>query len=114
MQRRRSLEEWLQLLLEDLEISRSAPVAVFLELEAAARNGEPVSCDHFSVGNVFCFPLLVELLIANTVAELSVVRPFLFPDHCGRSLPVISFSSFLLFLSYFFKSIVSVFKSPSL
>ncbi|GAQ83479.1 Phox (PX) domain-containing protein [Klebsormidium nitens] len=42
-ERRRNLEEWLQQLLEDLDMSRSAPVAVFLELEAVARHAAAVS-----------------------------------------------------------------------
>ncbi|XP_022936730.1 PX domain-containing protein EREL2-like isoform X1 [Cucurbita moschata] len=37
-ERRRSLEEWLTKLLSDIDISRSAAVASFLELEAAARS----------------------------------------------------------------------------
>eukprot|EP00252_Welwitschia_mirabilis_P015731 TRINITY_DN3484_c0_g1_i1.p1 TRINITY_DN3484_c0_g1~~TRINITY_DN3484_c0_g1_i1.p1 ORF type:complete len:752 (-),score=173.46 TRINITY_DN3484_c0_g1_i1:246-2441(-) len=36
-ERRRALEEWLGRLLLDIDISRSVPVASFLELEAAAR-----------------------------------------------------------------------------
>lgn len=38
LQRRHSLEEWMQKLLSDIDLSRSAPVAAFLELEAAARS----------------------------------------------------------------------------
>uniref|UniRef100_A0A0D9WSH9 PX domain-containing protein n=1 Tax=Leersia perrieri TaxID=77586 RepID=A0A0D9WSH9_9ORYZ len=37
-ERRNALEEWMQKLLSDIELSRSAPVAAFLELEAAARS----------------------------------------------------------------------------
>ncbi|GJN38924.1 hypothetical protein PR202_gb28005 [Eleusine coracana subsp. coracana] len=37
-ERRHALEEWMQKLLSDIELSRSAPVAAFLELEAAARS----------------------------------------------------------------------------
>nr|CAB3468521.1 unnamed protein product [Digitaria exilis] len=46
-ERRHALEEWMQKLLSDIDLSRSAPVAAFLELEAAARsyfqdrNGRP-------------------------------------------------------------------------
>ncbi|CAN6216189.1 unnamed protein product [Urochloa humidicola] len=46
-ERRHALEEWMQKLLSDIDLSRSAPVAAFLELEAAARsyfqerNGHP-------------------------------------------------------------------------
>ncbi|KAL6873432.1 hypothetical protein ACP4OV_013514 [Aristida adscensionis] len=46
-ERRSTLEEWMQKLLSDIDLSRSAPVAAFLELEAAARsyfqewNGRP-------------------------------------------------------------------------
>ncbi|KAI3928729.1 hypothetical protein MKW98_024330 [Papaver atlanticum] len=36
--RRSSLEEWMQRLLSDIDLSRSVPVASFLELEAAARS----------------------------------------------------------------------------
>jgi len=43
VQRRRLLEDWMEKLLSDIDISRSAPVAIFLELEAAAR-----SCRCFS------------------------------------------------------------------
>ncbi|XP_047330578.1 PX domain-containing protein EREL1-like [Impatiens glandulifera] len=35
-ERRCSLEDWMQKLLMDIDLSRSAPVAIFLELEAAA------------------------------------------------------------------------------
>ncbi|KAI3920396.1 hypothetical protein MKX01_000735 [Papaver californicum] len=37
-ERRSSLEEWMQRLLSDIDLSRSVPVASFLELEAAARS----------------------------------------------------------------------------
>eukprot|EP00850_Spirogloea_muscicola_P003782 SM000015S01282 [mRNA] locus=s15:1062320:1065559:+ [translate_table: standard] len=40
-ERRKALEDWLDELLSDVDISRSAPVASFLELEAAARAGAP-------------------------------------------------------------------------
>lgn len=38
-QRRCLLEDWMEKLLSDIDISRSAPAAEFLELEAAARLG---------------------------------------------------------------------------
>lgn len=38
LQRRSSLEDWMEKLLSDIDISRSAPVGTFLELEAAARS----------------------------------------------------------------------------
>ncbi|XP_039141859.1 PX domain-containing protein EREL1-like isoform X1 [Dioscorea cayenensis subsp. rotundata] len=37
-ERRRALEEWMGKLLSDIDVSRSAPVAAFLELEAAVRS----------------------------------------------------------------------------
>lgn len=37
-ERRRALEEWIGKLLSDLDLSRSAPVATFLDLEAAVRS----------------------------------------------------------------------------
>ncbi|XP_057967915.1 LOW QUALITY PROTEIN: PX domain-containing protein EREX [Malania oleifera] len=37
-ERRSSLEDWMEKLLSDIDLSRSAPVAIFLELEAAARS----------------------------------------------------------------------------
>ncbi|KAL0910207.1 hypothetical protein M5K25_021161 [Dendrobium thyrsiflorum] len=37
-ERRRALEEWIGKLLSDIDLSRSAPIATFLELEAAARS----------------------------------------------------------------------------
>ncbi|KAK9677225.1 hypothetical protein RND81_11G129300 [Saponaria officinalis] len=37
-ERRSSLEHWMDKLLSDIDISRSAPVAIFLELEAAVRS----------------------------------------------------------------------------
>ncbi|KAK1573346.1 hypothetical protein QYE76_037754 [Lolium multiflorum] len=37
-ERRNTLEEWMQKLLSDIDLARSAPVAAFLELEAAARS----------------------------------------------------------------------------
>ncbi|KAL9244691.1 hypothetical protein vseg_018443 [Gypsophila vaccaria] len=37
-ERRSSLEQWMGKLLSDIDISRSAPVAIFLELEAAVRS----------------------------------------------------------------------------
>lgn len=37
-ERRRALEEWIGKLLSDIDLSRSAPLATFLELEAAARS----------------------------------------------------------------------------
>ncbi|KAJ7514769.1 hypothetical protein O6H91_23G058500 [Diphasiastrum complanatum] len=37
-ERRYALEDWMGRLLEDLQVSRSAPIASFLELEAAARS----------------------------------------------------------------------------
>lgn len=44
MQRRRALEEWMGKLLSDIDLSRSAPLAAFLELEAAARSGWSFTC----------------------------------------------------------------------
>uniref|UniRef100_A0A804PXV0 PX domain-containing protein n=2 Tax=Zea mays TaxID=4577 RepID=A0A804PXV0_MAIZE len=50
-ERRHALEEWMQKLLSDIDLSRSAPVAAFFELEAAARsyfqerNGRPSESD---------------------------------------------------------------------
>lgn len=41
MQRRYALEEWMGKLLSDIDLARSAQVADFLELEAAARSGRP-------------------------------------------------------------------------
>ena len=38
-QRRHALEEWMERLLADIDISRSVPLASFLELEAAVRAG---------------------------------------------------------------------------
>lgn len=38
LQRRRSLEDWIEKLLSDIDISRSVLVATFIELEAAARS----------------------------------------------------------------------------
>lgn len=38
LQRRCALEDWMEKLLSDIDISRSASVATFLELEAAARS----------------------------------------------------------------------------
>lgn len=38
-QRRHALEDWMNRLLSDIDISRSVPVAAFLELEAAVRSG---------------------------------------------------------------------------
>lgn len=38
LQRRCSLEDWIDKLLSDIDISRSVSVATFLELEAAARS----------------------------------------------------------------------------
>lgn len=38
LQRRSSLEDWMEKLLSDIDISRSAPIGTFLELEAAARS----------------------------------------------------------------------------
>lgn len=37
-ERRCALEDWMEKLLSDIDVSRSAPVAIFLELEAAARS----------------------------------------------------------------------------
>ena len=38
-QRRHALEDWMGRLLADIDISRSVPLASFLELEAAVRAG---------------------------------------------------------------------------
>lgn len=38
-QRRHALEDWMARLLADIDISRSVPLASFLELEAAVRAG---------------------------------------------------------------------------
>lgn len=51
-ERRRSLEDWMEKLLSDIDISRSAPVAIFLELEAAARS----SFNYPSGYSTFSFP----------------------------------------------------------
>lgn len=50
LQRRRSLEEWMTKLLSDIEVSRCAAVASFLELEAAAR-----ACMHLPIAScIYC------------------------------------------------------------
>ncbi|GFZ04069.1 Phox (PX) domain-containing protein [Actinidia rufa] len=45
-ERRASLEDWMEKLLSDIELSRSAPVAIFLELEEAARSSFYDSYQH--------------------------------------------------------------------
>ncbi|XP_059274734.1 PX domain-containing protein EREL1 isoform X3 [Lycium ferocissimum] len=50
-ERRSSLEEWMTKLLSDIDISRSVPVASFLELEAAARSSFLDENQHASESN---------------------------------------------------------------
>lgn len=38
LQRRCSLEDWMEKLLSDIDVSRSVQIAMFLELEAAVRS----------------------------------------------------------------------------
>lgn len=54
-ERRRLLEDWMKKLLSDISVSRSAPAAIFLELEAAARASfhdanQPISDEQTSGG----------------------------------------------------------------
>lgn len=44
LQRRRSLEDWIEKLLSDIDLSRNVLVATFLELEAAARSCMCILC----------------------------------------------------------------------
>ncbi|KAG8372515.1 hypothetical protein BUALT_Bualt12G0074200 [Buddleja alternifolia] len=46
-QRRCALEDWMGKILSDMDFSRSAPVACFLELEAAARSSEDEQTSHY-------------------------------------------------------------------
>lgn len=48
LQRRCSLEDWMNRLLSDIDISRSALIATFLELEAAVRS---CMCSAFSLAS---------------------------------------------------------------
>ncbi|XP_060208871.1 PX domain-containing protein EREL2 isoform X2 [Lycium barbarum] len=50
-ERRSSLEEWMTKLLSDIDVSRSVPVASFLELEAAARSSFLDENQHASESN---------------------------------------------------------------
>ncbi|XP_057514181.1 PX domain-containing protein EREX-like isoform X2 [Actinidia eriantha] len=59
-ERRASLEDWMEKLLSDIDLSRSAPVAIFLELEESARSSFYDSYQHevdanSSVGGVVQF-----------------------------------------------------------
>ncbi|XP_057504653.1 PX domain-containing protein EREX-like isoform X1 [Actinidia eriantha] len=45
-ERRSALEDWMEKLLSDIDLSRSAPVAIFLELEEAARSSFYDSYQH--------------------------------------------------------------------
>lgn len=47
LQRRCSLEDWIEKLLSDIDISRSVLVATFIELEAAARSCRCIFLMHF-------------------------------------------------------------------
>eukprot|EP01018_Ginkgo_biloba_P015535 Gb_30818 [translate_table: standard] len=74
-ERRRTLEEWMGKLLSDIDISRSAPVASFIELEAAARSAiaeiseaQQSSSTSFPVDN---FKPPLHLSIASRVAITS-------------------------------------------
>lgn len=50
-ERRSSLEEWMTKVLSDIDVSRSVPVASFLELEAAARSSFADETQHASESN---------------------------------------------------------------
>ncbi|KAM7254012.1 hypothetical protein ACFE04_031694 [Oxalis oulophora] len=72
-ERRCSLEDWMQKLLSDIDVSRSAPVAMFLELEAAARasfNEEPQQ--QFSDANS-SLSGVTPSFIYHTSSDISVV-----------------------------------------
>ncbi|GMQ08978.1 hypothetical protein CsSME_00052491 [Camellia sinensis var. sinensis] len=62
-ERRCSLEDWIEKLLSDIDLSRSAPVAIFLELEAAARssfydsNQQGVDANSSAAGVVLTYQL---------------------------------------------------------
>ncbi|KAK7402343.1 hypothetical protein VNO78_14540 [Psophocarpus tetragonolobus] len=47
-ERRRLLADWMEKLLSDIDVSRSAPLAIFLELEAAARSSFHDVNEHIS------------------------------------------------------------------
>ncbi|KAI3455298.1 hypothetical protein Pfo_011961 [Paulownia fortunei] len=53
-ERRCSLEDWMAKVLSDIDFSRSAPVACFLELEAAARSSLCDSSHHVPNVNLSC------------------------------------------------------------
>ncbi|KAJ0076164.1 hypothetical protein Patl1_34566 [Pistacia atlantica] len=75
-ERRCALEDWMEKLLSDIDISRSAPVATFLELEAAARssfNDQQNSDAHSSIsGEVSSFLLPTNSDASVLAGSLSV------------------------------------------
>ncbi|OIS99825.1 PREDICTED: uncharacterized protein LOC109231382 [Nicotiana attenuata] len=71
-ERRSSLEEWMTKLLSDIDVSRSAPVASFLELEAAARSSFQDENQHDSESNPFVNSSLSSLQV-HPNASLSAI-----------------------------------------
>ncbi|GMY34065.1 PX domain-containing protein EREX [Fagus crenata] len=85
-ERRCSLEDWMEKLLSDIDLSRSAPVATFLELEAAVRssfNDEHQEIpDNFSTSDV----VPSSLYHANSDISLFADSSFIASDH-GNDTP---------------------------
>lgn len=78
-ERRRLLEDWMKKLLSDIDVSRSAPVAIFLELEAAARSSfhnvnEHISDETSATGSVKAHSSSAASVSGTEVSELGTPR----------------------------------------
>lgn len=63
LQRRCSLEDWMEKVLSDIDISRSVSVATFLELEAAARSCRCFLDAYYKWMNAFLYFQLLPVFI---------------------------------------------------
>ncbi|GAB4850065.1 hypothetical protein Ancab_029362 [Ancistrocladus abbreviatus] len=70
-ERRCLLEDWMEKLLSDVDISRSAPVANFLELEAAARSAFGDTSMSGVTSSLECHPSLGNSLVAGISSAAS-------------------------------------------
>lgn len=81
-ERRCSLEDWIEKLLSDIDLSRSAPVAIFLELEAAARssfydsNQQGVDANSSAGGMVLSYQLQSNSDVSFVAGNLSIASDY--------------------------------------
>ncbi|KAK4349191.1 hypothetical protein RND71_031946 [Anisodus tanguticus] len=82
-ERRSSLEEWMTKLLSDINVSRSVPVASFLELEATARSSFLDETQHASESNPSVHSSVSSLQVHPNVSLSAIAASSSLTSECG-------------------------------